>query len=172
MYKIFLAMLVFSAMALSCSPPVETVPAATPTPLKEKPVVTATPAPTPGQDIRPSPAPATTPTAIPKGEVKVSLSEQVLGKVKTFIEEEPTFRFDGIKESLKLAGERTLEEGKTWELVYTFESRYAGYGDRSGRVTIPVITPHKVRIVIRGENIAEAVMDGQWDMLMQRTIGR
>ena len=143
-----------------------TIPAgpATPEPQKQDTKSATTPAPTA------TPAPAATSAATPKGEQMISIREQSLSSAKAIIEQDSTFRFDGIKESLKLAGEKSLEEGKAWEFTYVFESRYPGYGERSGRVMAAVITPHKARIVVKGGIVTEALIDEQWDMLGQKMI--
>lgn len=171
MNKIILWVLALLFVALSCGPGPQTIPAgpAAP-PLQKEDPMPAVPTTTPAPLVTPGPTPA--PTTTLKGEQTVFVREQALSSAKTILEQDSTFRFDGMKESLKLVGEKSLEEGKTWEFTYVFDSRYAGYGDRAGRVMAAVITPHKVRMVIRGGVVTEAIMDEQWDMLGQRMIDR
>ncbi len=52
-----------------------------------------------------------------------------------------------------------------------FTSRQAGYGDRTGMMMAEVLTTHNCVITIDQNNqIISAVMDGQWDMIKQKTI--
>ncbi len=166
MNKILLFLLALSLAALACAPGPQVVPAgpATPAPQDQgtPPVVTPVPQPTPTS--------TGAPTTAPKGEPTVTLRAEALANAKSALEQDSTFRFDGIKESVALVGEKSLEGGQALEFVYTFDSRYPGYGDRAGRILAAVITPHKVRIVVRGGAIAEAVMDEKWDMLGQKMI--
>lgn len=176
--------LALSLLVLSCAPGSQVIPAGPGTPVPQKqevqPAITPLPLKTPAPSITPvitpppvkTPVSAGAPVTAPKGEQAVSLRERSIGSARSVLEQDSTFRFDGIRESVKLAGEKALEEGKIWEFYYTFESRYPGYGDRSGRIMAAVITPHKVRIVVRGGTVTEALMDEQWDMLGQRMIGR
>ena len=164
MNKIILWVFALSFGALACGPGPMTIPAgpATPEPERQDTKSAATPVP-----------PVTTaPAATPKGEQTIVIREQAQSSAKTTMEQDSTFRFDGIKESLKLAGEKSLDDGKTWEFIYAFESRYPGFGDRAGKVMAAVITPHKARIVVKGGTVTEAVIDGQWDILAQRMIDR
>jgi hypothetical protein len=48
-------------------------------------------------------------------------------------------------------------------LTYAFTSSHAGYGDRSGKVTAQVITPHTIRITILDRTVDSAVIDEKWD---------
>jgi len=82
-----------------------------------------------------------------------------------FLQNSPTFRFDGIENTLKLSG---AEEG--WEFGYQFQSRHAGYGDRTGLILAQVITHHRAEIVVKHGEVARAVLDGKWDMLRQKML--
>ena len=88
-----------------------------------------------------------------------------------FMKNCPTFVFDGIADTLRLTETVTLRSPYSWQFVFEFESRHAGYGDRTGQILAQMITPHKAVItVIQGE-ITRAVMDDKWDMLKQQEIG-
>ncbi len=168
MNKIILWVFALSFGALACAPGPMTIPAgpAAPEPQSQETKSATTPAPPVTS------APTTAPAATPKVEQTIAIREQALSSAKTTMEQDSTFRFDGIKESLKLAGEKSLDDGKTWEFTYAFESRYPGFGDRAGKIMAAVITPHKARIVVKGGTITEAVIDEQWDILAQRMIDR
>jgi hypothetical protein len=82
-----------------------------------------------------------------------------------FVKAEATYVFDGIPETLELTN---ASAGTTpWTFTYEFDSRHAGYGDRTGQMLNQVITHHKA--VITGENgqITMALMDGVYAMVTQ-----
>lgn len=83
-----------------------------------------------------------------------------------FVEAEATFKFDGMKETLKLTETKALSDG--YEFVFEFQSSQAGYGDRTDMVLAQVITLHQDRIVVKQGQVFSAVMDGKWDMMKQQ----
>lgn len=87
-----------------------------------------------------------------------------------FIHSCPTFVFDGIPETLEFA--ETLRPGAAdaWVFVYRFDSRQAGYGDRTGQMLAQVITPHEAHITVQNNVVVSAVMDEKWDMLAQKML--
>ncbi len=93
---------------------------------------------------------------------------------KEFIMNAPTFLFDGIRQTINVMdiAEATVPPGMPAHVVVTitFESRHAGYGNRSGQVLAEVITPHTVIIKVVGGEVASAVLDGKWDELKQEPI--
>lgn len=84
-----------------------------------------------------------------------------------FVMEGPTFKFDGIAETLKVE----IDEG-CYPVIATveFTSRQAGYGDRTGMMLAQVLTPHRCVLEISHGQVLSAVMDGTWDMLGQKEI--
>lgn len=76
-----------------------------------------------------------------------------------------TFLFDGIEESLKLVSVQAGQQPDSWTFTFEFQSRHAGYGDRTGEMLAQVITPHKVVVTVEKDEITAAVMDGEWDIL-------
>jgi hypothetical protein len=87
-----------------------------------------------------------------------------------FINESPTFTFDGIGQSLKLVETLYPDIENVWQFVFQFESRHAGYGDRKGQMLAQVITPHEAIITVENNYVKSAVMDEKWDMMKQREI--
>ncbi len=87
-----------------------------------------------------------------------------------FLKSSPTFRFDGIPRSIRVESAEPLTPGR-WRITLYFECRHSGYGDRSGLILLPVITPHRLELIIDRGIIEEAVIDGVWDELHQRSIG-
>lgn len=88
---------------------------------------------------------------------------------RTWIENAPTYSFDGF--DLKLENHEILEAAPEQHfLTYTFTSRHGGYGNRTGQMTIQVLTPHKIEVTVSEKNITSAVIDGEWDELSQQPI--
>jgi hypothetical protein len=88
---------------------------------------------------------------------------------RTWIENAPTYSYDGF--DLKLENHTILETiPEQHSLTYTFTSRHGGYGNRTGQMTIQVITPHKIEIIVSEKNVTSAVIDGEWDELSQEPI--
>jgi hypothetical protein len=56
-------------------------------------------------------------------------------------------------------------------LTYTFTSSHSGYGDRSGKVTAPVITDHTIKITIIDSTVDSAIIDEKWDEMGQFMVG-
>ena len=88
-----------------------------------------------------------------------------------FLLNSPTFVFDGIEDSLELVDTQPVQCSSCWQFTFEFESRHAGYGDRTGQVLAEVITPHQAIIMVEQGEVTDAVMDDKWDMLAQQEIG-
>jgi hypothetical protein len=86
---------------------------------------------------------------------------------ESFVRESPTFQFDGMEDTLKLADTLVISEPNSWTFVYEFDSRHAGYGDRIGMVLAQVITPHVASITVTEGEVVYATLDNDWDMLEQ-----
>lgn len=88
-----------------------------------------------------------------------------------YIIKAPTFKFDGIP------GTPTVTDGKVLEsfppqyvITIAFESKAAGYGDRSGKVLATVITKHIAVIKVVETRITSAILDDRWDELNQQML--
>ena len=90
-------------------------------------------------------------------------SQQV---AEEFVKLETTFRFDGIQETLKVTS--TTSVGNGWQFIIEFDSRYDGYGNRSGQVLAEVLTHHTAEITVQAGLVTTATMDREWDMIKQR----
>jgi len=86
---------------------------------------------------------------------------------RDFLINAPTFKFDGIKNSLKLTATDTLRSPYSWEFTYQFECSHSSYGDRSGQNLLQVITPHTAMIRVIQGKVVEAIIDNKWDELEQ-----
>jgi hypothetical protein len=87
-----------------------------------------------------------------------------------FIVESPTFRFDGLLDTLKIVDAVTLESFPEQHIItLTYDSTHAGYGDREGQMLAQVITTHTAKIKVVSENVVSAILDDTWDVLKQET---
>ena len=84
-----------------------------------------------------------------------------------FVKESPTFVFDGIPDSLRQTAALEISQPYAWTFVFEFDSRQAGYGDRSDQMLAQVITRHEASITIDNGEIVYASLDSKWDMLGQ-----
>lgn len=87
-----------------------------------------------------------------------------------FVRNSPTFAFDGIDDTLQLVETIYPDMENTWQFVLHFESRHAGYGDRTGQMLAEVITPHVAVITVENGEVKSAVMDEKWDMISQEML--
>ena len=109
-------------------------------------------------------------SACSSGEAEGVTQEASQEIARQYVLSEPTFKFDGMEETLKLADTITLRCPYCWEFVFEFDCRQPGYGDRTGLMLAQVITPHTARIEVQKGAVASAVMDGKWDMMKQISI--
>jgi hypothetical protein len=91
--------------------------------------------------------------------------EQSRQRAEEFVKLESTFRYDGMPETLKVTGAASIAGG--WKFNIKFDSRYAGYGNRSGQILAELITAHAAEVTVKGGLVTSAVMDGAWDMMTQ-----
>jgi hypothetical protein len=80
----------------------------------------------------------------------------------------PTYTFDGM--DLTLVSEEVRVPDTEYEYVFTFDSRAAGYGDRSEEMAAQVITPHEIRVVVSSGVVTSVVTDGVYDEMTGQMI--
>ena len=100
----------------------------------------------------------------------VQSQEDAQQQALEFLNNSPTFTFDGIQESIELTDTVTLETPGSWTFVYEFESAHAGYGNREDQVLAQVITSHTAYITVLQGKITTAHLDNAWDMLKQKEV--
>ncbi len=105
------------------------------------------------------------------GGSSISEDEIAVNTALTFLRNGATYKFDGIPETLEV-GETLILESYPIQYVVTisFDSRYGGYGDRTGQVLIQVITPHTARITVVSGEVVSATLDDVWDELNQEEL--
>ncbi len=106
------------------------------------------------------------------GKEGSTTSKQTEEVAKDFIINAPTFKFDGMPETLNITSAMVLESYPP-QYVFTmiFDSRHGGYGDRAGQALLQVITKHTAVIKVVEGKVVSAVLDNQWDELNQRRLG-
>lgn len=105
-------------------------------------------------------------------KVRPATDTQKIGETaRNFIIQAPTFRFDGILETHSVADVKALQTFPVQYIVtITFMSSHAGYGDRTSKPLLQVITPHTAIIRIVEGKVVSAVLDNRWDELKQEQI--
>ena len=110
-------------------------------------------------------------SSISPGDGLTAVSEDESQAIaRDYLVNSPTFKFDGMADSLELTATNTLRSPYSWEFIYEFESAHAGYGDRTEQVVLEVITHHTARITVRRGEVTSAVMDETWDMMKQEML--
>ncbi|MDD3399738.1 MAG: hypothetical protein PHF07_01690 [Candidatus Pacebacteria bacterium] len=94
------------------------------------------------------------------------------GIARIWIEEEsPTYTFDGMNLEFQEALALDLADcHNCYQFVYEFESRHAGYGDRTGQVLAQVITPHTIIVTVENGRVTGAVIDEVYDDMAQKML--
>jgi len=89
---------------------------------------------------------------------------------RQFIVASPTFKFDGMKETLKIGYFSVRESLPPFvSITATFSSENEGYGDRTDQILSDSITNHTMIIGVgRGTEIRSAIIDDVWDELNQK----
>lgn len=87
-----------------------------------------------------------------------------------FVRNSPTYEFDGIEDSLTLVETLYPAHETKWQFVFTFQSRHAGYGDRSDEIVAEVISDHEAIITVENGEVSTAIMDEAWDMIDQEFV--
>jgi hypothetical protein len=75
-----------------------------------------------------------------------------------------TYVFDG--ENLEFVESRAMDLvdcEQCYEFEFAFESRQAGYGDRTGEILAQVITPHTIAINVENGQLTKAITDEKYD---------
>ena len=89
-----------------------------------------------------------------------------LGVAQGFILTNPTFAFDGLPDTLDVESVSVMESYPVqYGIKIAFDSSHGGFGNREGQILTPVITPHKVDIIVSEGEVVYAVTDETWDEL-------
>lgn len=97
----------------------------------------------------------------PTGEYKKVSFAESQKIAQDFAPNTSTYKYDGF--GLELKSSEALTCPYCWEFTFSFESRSAGYGNRSGKMLAQVITPHSLKISVKEGKVIAAVVDGTYD---------
>ena len=108
--------------------------------------------------------------AWPLGD-EVSEADAAVELALEYVRNSPTFLFDGMSETVKVVDTLIMESYPVqYVVIIEFDSRHAGFGDRTGEVLAQVITPHRAGVkVVEGE-VVVAILDDVWDMVNQEEL--
>ncbi|MFH0851049.1 MAG: hypothetical protein V1924_08940 [Candidatus Bathyarchaeota archaeon] len=105
---------------------------------------------------------------LPTGDTTAEEAESI---ALSFLRNSPTFKFDGIEASISVSEVFVMESYPVqYAFMVAFECSHPGYGDRAGQVLAQVITPHEIRIVVSAGEVQSAIIDDEWDELIQRNV--
>ena len=91
---------------------------------------------------------------------------------ESFLRNTPTFRFDGLPDTVRLLNQAGGDCETCVSYTFGFESSHPGYGDRTDLPLAATVTPHEAIISIEGGLVASAEIDSIWDVITQRPIVR
>jgi hypothetical protein len=88
-----------------------------------------------------------------------------------FLKNGPTYSFDGVLGSIEVVDVIAAESYPVqYFITLAFKCSHAGYGNRDGQALAHVITTHEIRIALSNGVIGSAIIDNQWDELIQRPV--
>lgn len=96
-------------------------------------------------------------------------ADSAITTARQFVNAENTFKFDGMAETLSVKMNKTIS-ASVYEIIAEFTSRHAGFGDRADKMVAEVLTSHTAVITVENGAVASAIMDGQWDMIAQKSV--
>ncbi len=82
----------------------------------------------------------------------------------------PTFKFDGIAETVKVQNIITLRMPNAWEVYIDFTCGYPGYGNRMGNVMLGKTQDHTIKISVLAGQVTRAIIDNVWDEMKQERL--
>lgn len=82
----------------------------------------------------------------------------------------PTFRFDGIPETVKVKQIVPLRMLNAWDVYIGFTCNYPGYGDRTGNVMLGHSQTHLIQVTVIEGKVTRAIIDDRWDEMKQTMI--
>jgi len=108
-----------------------------------------------------------------QGQSKQFTDEDAVETAVNFLKNNPTFKFDGILDSINVVKIDILESyPEKYVVIISFNTSHPGHGDRTGTFTAhhELITPHQIIITVKEGEVIEAIIDDMWDEVNQRLI--
>ena len=98
-------------------------------------------------------------------------SQPAFAAAHRFLENSPTFRYDGIRVG---SGFSSLSHAETFPPTYLlhghFRTENQGYGDRTGQNVENIEASHDIIVKVRGTEVVYAVIDNVWDEIDQKLL--
>ena len=91
---------------------------------------------------------------------------------ESFLRNSPTFRFDGLPDSVELIARMDGDCETCVLYTFGFESSHPGYGDRTDLPLADALTPHEAVISIEDGLVVSAQIDNIWDVMTQSPLAR
>ncbi len=91
---------------------------------------------------------------------------------ESFLRNSPTFRFDGLPDSVGLIDRADGDCDTCLAYTFGFESSHPGYGDRTDLPLAAAVTQHEAVISIEDGLVFRARIDSIWDVIKQSPIAR
>ena len=91
---------------------------------------------------------------------------------ESFLRNSPTFRFDGLHDSVELLDQMGGDCETCVEYTFGFENSHPGYGDRTDLPLAAVVTQHEAVISLEGGLVTAAQIDSIWDVITQSPVAR
>ena len=105
--------------------------------------------------------------ARPTGD-EVSEADAARELALEFVRHSPTYLFDGVYETVKVVDTLIMESYPVqYVVIIEFDSRHAGFGDRTSQVLAQVMTPHRAGVKVVDGEVVAAILDDVWDMVNQ-----
>lgn len=82
----------------------------------------------------------------------------------------PTYKFDGVPETVKILQIDTLRMPNAYAVYVEFVSQYPGFGDRTGCVMLGHSQQHTIKITVVEGKVMGAVIDEIWDEMNQKSL--
>jgi len=90
---------------------------------------------------------------------------------RNFTINSPTFKFDGIEETLKVVKVVNKEINPPQYVInIDFVLHHGGYGDRTGQIVIQALTHHTIAVTIEDGKVISAIIDEKWDEVHQKSL--
>ena len=91
---------------------------------------------------------------------------------ESFLRNSPSFRFDGLPQSVELIDRTGGDCDTCVSYTFAFESSHPGYGDRTDLPLAVSVTPHEATISIEDGLVTAARIDSIWDVIAQSPLVR
>ena len=103
-------------------------------------------------------------------ELNPATKERSQGIAEDFLFTCSTFKYDGIRDSVRLSIIDVLPQLHCWRFTFVFKCRQSGYGNRQGQKLLQIPERHRITITVENGKVTDAVIDDVWDEMTQRSL--